>query len=399
MPFLAFIIALGVVVFAMPTLIQVAKLKHLVDAPGDARKIHKRSVPTIGGVVVVFGFLFSALLALPSLTIPDGGNLDARWLYMMGAAFALFYVGLKDDLIGLSPAKKLLVHLVLGTLLLWGGGFRIETFGGLFGIYELPFWISFPFSMFVYIVVVNAINLIDGIDGLAGGYGALAFGAFGAFFWYTGNPVPAVLAISFAGSLLGFLVYNFHPARIFMGDCGSLVLGLVAYTFATELLNTPQHHLPLVLSGISLPVLGMSLLAYPLVDTLRVFTLRALDGRSPFSPDKNHLHHRLIMAGYGHRGSSVILYLYTMGFIALPVGTHLLAPELNQNLLFVGELVLAFLAFVPLLRNTRFAHKREEVRIQQLATNAAPGHGVASQPKRRKAFARSHAVQSESVGA
>lgn len=398
MLFFAFIIALGIVVFAMPTLIQVAKLKHLVDAPGDARKIHKRTVPTIGGVVVVFGFLFSAMLALPSLTIPDGGTFDGRWLYMMGAAFALFYVGLKDDLIGLSPAKKLLVHLVLGTLLLWGGGFRIETFGGLFGIYELPFWISFPFSMFVYIVVVNAVNLIDGIDGLAGGYGALAFGGFGAFFWYTGNPVPAVLAISFAGSLLGFLVYNFHPARIFMGDCGSLVLGLVAYTFATELLNTPEHHLPLVLSGISLPVLGMSLLAYPLVDTLRVFTLRALDGRSPFSPDKNHLHHRLIMAGYGHRGSSVILYLYTAGFMAIPVGAHLLAPAMNPNLLFVAELVLAFLAFVPLLRNTRFAHKREEVRIQQLASEAAPGNGVASRPKRSKAFARSEGVQTESVG-
>lgn len=397
MPFLALIIAFGIVVFAMPTLIQVAKLKHLVDAPGDIRKIHNRSVPTIGGVVVVFGFLFSAMLTLPSLNIPEGGSFDARWLYMMGAAFALFYVGLKDDLIGLSPAKKLLVHLILGTLLLSGGGFRIETFGGLFGIHELPFWISFPFSLFVYIVVVNAINLIDGIDGLAGGYGTLAFGAFGAFFWFSGNPVPAILAIAFAGSLLGFLVYNFNPARIFMGDCGSLVLGLVAYTFAAELLNTPQHHLPMSLSGISLPVLGMSLLAYPLVDTLRVFTLRALDGRSPFSPDKNHLHHRLIMSGYGHRGASVILYVYSAGFMALPVLVYWMVPELNQNLLFVSELALAFVPFVPLLRNTRFAHKREEVRIQQIASSQEP---TQKPPRKngRKAFARKAPVHPESVG-
>lgn len=397
MPLLALIIAFGIVVFAMPTLIQVAKLKHLVDAPGDVRKIHKRSVPTIGGVVVVFGFLFSALLTLPSLTIPEGGSFDARWMYMMGAAFALFYVGLKDDLIGLSPAKKLLVHLVLGTMLLWGGGFRIETFGGLFGVHELPLWISYPFSLFVYIVVVNAVNLIDGIDGLAGGYGALAFGAFGAFFWFTGNSVPAVLAIAFAGSLLGFLVYNFNPARIFMGDCGSLVLGLVAYTFASELLNTPQHHLPLALSGLSLPVLGMSFLAYPLVDTLRVFTLRALDGRSPFSPDKNHLHHRLIMSGYGHRSASFVLYVYSAGFMSLPVLVYMLAPELNQNLLFIAELVLAFIAFVPLLRNTRFAHKREEVRIQQIASSQQDAPRP-SKKAREKAFARSAAVPTESVG-
>jgi UDP-N-acetylmuramyl pentapeptide phosphotransferase/UDP-N-acetylglucosamine-1-phosphate transferase len=396
-PLLALIIAFGIVVFAMPTLIQVAKLKHLVDAPGDVRKIHKRSVPTIGGVVVVFGFLFSALLILPSLTFSEGGSFDARWLYMMGAAFALFYVGLKDDLIGLSPAKKLLVHLVLGTLLLWGGGFRIETFGGLFGIHELPLLISYPFSLFVYIVVVNAINLIDGIDGLAGGYGALAFGAFGAFFWFTDNPAPAILAIAFAGSLLGFLVYNFHPARIFMGDCGSLVLGLVAYTFASELLNTPEHHLPLAFSGISLPVLGMSLLAYPLVDTLRVFTLRAMDGRSPFSPDKNHLHHRLIMAGYGHRGASIILYVYSIGFMALPVLVYLMVPELDQNLLFISELVLAFIAFVPLLRKTHFAHKREEVRTQQIDSTqeTAP---KPSKKARQKSSVRHSSIRAESVG-
>lgn len=397
MPYLALIIALGIVVFSMPTLIQVAKLKHLVDAPGDIRKIHKRSIPTIGGVVVVFGFLFSAMLTLPTLTVLEGGNFDARWLYMMGAAFALFYVGLKDDLIGLSPAKKLLVHLILGTLLMAGGGFRIETFGGLFGVYELPLWVSFPFSLFVYIVVVNAINLIDGIDGLAGGYGALAFGAFGAFFWFTDNTVPSILAIAFAGSLLGFLVYNFHPARIFMGDCGSLVLGLVAYTFAAELLNTPQHHLPMSLSGISLPVLGMSLLAYPLVDTLRVFTLRALDGRSPFSPDKNHLHHRLIMSGLSHRGASMVLYAYTFGFIALPVLACIIAPELNQNFLFIAELVLAFVAFVPLLRNTRFSHQREEVRIQQIASNQE----IALKPSRKNGKMpdiRRAATRQESIG-
>jgi UDP-N-acetylmuramyl pentapeptide phosphotransferase/UDP-N-acetylglucosamine-1-phosphate transferase len=312
--------------------------------------------------MVVLGFMLTAMVWIPATT---EGTFELKWFYMLSAGLALFFVGLKDDLIGLSPAKKLLVHVVLGALLIHWGGFRIDTFNGLFGLGSLPAWVSYPFSLFVYIVVVNAVNLIDGIDGLAGGVGTLMMLAFGSWFLMTGNTAPGVLALAMAGSLVGFLVYNYHPAKIFMGDCGSLVLGLTAYTMATEVMNTPSAEIPLTWQHISTPLVAMSILAYPLVDTLRVFTLRAMRGKSPFSPDKNHLHHRIMMRGHNHARAALRLYLYAASFIALPFLLYTLWPEANASILFLAELVAAFGVFFPLLRKTRFANLRQEAIIKE----------------------------------
>lgn len=362
MLFFTFVTAFLLVAAAMPTLIQVAKLKNLVDAPGDSRKIHKQSIPTIGGVMVVLGFMLSAMVWFPAA---EGGTFELKWFYMLSGSLTLFFVGLKDDLIGLSPAKKLLVHVALGVLLIHLGGFRIDTFNGLFGLHAIPAWFSYPFSLFVYIVVVNAVNLIDGIDGLAGGVGTLMMVAFGTWFLMTGNTAPGVLALAMAGSLVGFLVFNYHPAKIFMGDCGSLVLGLTAYTMATEVMNTPSAEIPITWQHISTPLVAMSILAYPLVDTLRVFTLRAMRGRSPFSPDKNHLHHRIMMCGHNHAQAALRLYLYAASFIALPFVLYFLWPAGNASVLFLAELVVAFVVFLPLLRKTRFANLRQEAIIKE----------------------------------
>ena len=296
----------------MPSLIAVAKRKHLVDEPTEARKIHHRSVPTIGGLMV-FAALMSSSLVSFAIQQPESNHLHV-WVGILGAAMLVFFMGLKDDIVVMSASRKLFVHMAVGAYLVGALDLRIDDFGGLFGLGHIPFWVSAPFSWFVYIVVVNAVNLIDGLDGLIGGFGTIVMMAFGVWFFQTGDLASAIVALSTAGALMGFLVFNFNPARIFMGDGGSLLLGLIVYAMAIRVMQTPAD---VALDGLVQPVAAMCMLAYPLVDTLRVFTLRVLDGRSPFSPDRWHIHHKLMELGLGHKKSSGAIWLYTLFFVLL----------------------------------------------------------------------------------
>ena len=286
----------------------------------------------------------------------------------------VFAMGLTDDMVGISASKKLMVHLFVGAFLVTVGGFRIEGFGGLFGIEAMPETISTIFSLFVYIVVVNAWNLIDGIDGLAGGYSAIAMAAFSAWFIITGQIPAAILSLTLMGATLGFLVFNFAPARIFLGDCGSLVLGVVGYALATNVIQTPGEAIPEVFSQLSRPTLAMAILAYPLVDTLRVFFLRAIRGISPFHPDQNHMHHRLMMKYKSHRKTAIFVYFYSFVFIGLAFSRPFLFPNLGEEGMFFGLLLLSFLWFLPILRQTRDAHhknvKRQDTLMEKSETTS-----------------------------
>jgi UDP-N-acetylmuramyl pentapeptide phosphotransferase/UDP-N-acetylglucosamine-1-phosphate transferase len=258
------------------------------------------------------------------------------------------------------------VHLAVGLMLITAGGFEIQTFGGLFGIEELPEALSLFFSLFVYIVVVNALNLIDGVDGLAGGYSVIAMSAFAFWFLNTGQTSDAILALTMAGAIMGFLVFNFAPARIFLGDSGSLLIGLVAYALSTHVINTPQELVPDAWTGISKPVIAMSILAYPLVDTLRVFYLRAARGISPFSPDRNHLHHRLMMRTRNHAKTSLFVYIFSLSILCIAWARPYLFPQLEEEGMFFGLFALSFLWFLPVLSSTKGQHKLAQRRDQLL---------------------------------
>ena len=300
-------LAFLVVLFGMPSLIMVAKRKHLVDEPSESRKLHHRSVPTVGGVMLFAATLCSTLV---SFAFSDAfGWTSVRWLGVLGASVPIFFMGLKDDIMGMGAGKKLMVHLAVGSFLVWGLGLKIDNFDGLFGLYQLPSLVSAVFSLFVYVVIVNAINLIDGVDGLAGGYGLVAMSAFGMWAYWTGDMMTAYVGAALAGGLAGFLVFNLHPAKIFMGDSGSLLVGLMAYVMAVNVVQTPDVA---TLPGVVRPVAAMCLLAFPLVDTLRVFTLRVLNGQSPFTPDRRHIHHLLMQLGWGHRLTSAALWMYSL---------------------------------------------------------------------------------------
>lgn len=381
----SFLIAL----FGMPNLIKIAKLKRLVDEPEDPRKIHHRSVPTIGGVMILFTIVSNGLFWLAMGDLP-GQETFSSYAILLPCIVIIFTMGLKDDLIGISASKKLLVQLFAGGILITVGGFRINGFGGLFGVEAMPEAVATIFSLFVYIVVVNAWNLIDGIDGLAGGYSAIAMATFSIWFILTGQYTSAVLSLTVTGATLGFLVFNFAPARIFLGDCGSLILGVLGYALATKLIQTPLETVPDALSKVSRPILAMAILAYPLVDTLRVFMLRTVRGISPFNPDQNHLHHRLMMKYKSHQKTAIAVYVYSIAFITLAFSRPILFPDLGEEGMFCGLLLLSFLWFLPLLLKTRDAQKQNEKRQDELNQKAQRSQGtIKSMTSSKSIFAES----------
>ena len=345
---LVFATSFLVVLLSTPSLIKVAILKRLFDAPGDTRKLHTRMIPTIGGIIIFAGTLFSFSLWFPSQKIHDSiqlFNAINDYKFIVSTLLIMFFVGVKDDIIGTAPVKKLVAHVLVGMVLVLMADIRIVGLHGIFGIDVIPYWASVFLSLFTYIVVVNAFNLIDGVDGLAGGVGFIASTAFGAWFALAGDYVMSSLAFALSGSLLAFLMFNYSPAKIFMGDSGSLTIGLTISILAIKLVGFDVSSIKnQFILNTSKPIFVMAVLAYPLVDTLRIFIYRAVRGVSPFSADRNHIHHRLIDIGCSHRKTTIILY--TVNTLIIGLTLSLTYFSATYSLLIVGGTALA-LAQIP----------------------------------------------------
>ena len=222
-----FVTSFLVVLFSMPSLIKVAKLKNLVDTPSEERKMHRWSIPTLGGVVIFGAIIFSYALWFPEEYDHIPGML-INFKYVIACLLVLFFVGVKDDIIGTAPLKKLIAHVIVGFILVIMADIRILSMHGIFGIYgQLDLWQSYLLTIFTYLVIINSINLIDGLDGLAGLISFLASICFSYLFCKCGNVPLALLASVLAGTMIGFVFFNFSPARVFMGDAGSLSIGVI----------------------------------------------------------------------------------------------------------------------------------------------------------------------------
>ncbi|MFL5765119.1 MAG: glycosyltransferase family 4 protein [Bacteroidia bacterium] len=361
---LVFVTSFFVVLLSTPSLIKVAILKRLFDAPGDTRKLHTRMVPTIGGIIIFAGTLFSYSLWFPDIHefVPLAKSIS-DYKFIVSTLLVMFFVGVKDDIIGTAPVKKLVAHVLVGMVLVLMADIRIVSMHGLFGIDVLPLWTSVFLSLFTYIVVVNAFNLIDGVDGLAGGVGFIASTAFGAWFALAGDPAMACLAFALSGSLLGFLFFNFSPAKIFMGDSGSLTIGLIICILAIKVIDYDVSSIEnkLVLN-VSKPIFAMAVLVYPLVDTLRIFIYRAVRGVSPFSADRNHLHHRLLDIGLSHRGTVISVYFFNIFVIGLTLALTLSYINPNYTLMIVAavSLTVAQIPFFIKKKKNRIPKENEQ---------------------------------------
>ena len=278
--------------FSIPVIIEVAKDKKLFDEP-DERKVHNAVIPTLGGLGIFAGFIVATLMGSP----PGMGYV---FQYFMAAIMVIFFLGIKDDILILSASKKFIGQLVAAGIIIKFGGIQINNMHGFLGMYEIPHTASILLTLFTIVVITNSFNLIDGVDGLAGSLGLLTSSIFGAYFLATSQLLYAVMAFSLAGSLIAFLIYNFSPAKIFMGDTGSLLIGILNSVFVIKFISTaadPALGLPLQ----SAPAIGFAILIVPLFDTLRVVAIRIISRRSPFSPDRNHIHHFLLDLGLSHK--------------------------------------------------------------------------------------------------
>ncbi|WP_299111150.1 MraY family glycosyltransferase [uncultured Winogradskyella sp.] len=320
----AFALAFLIAFQTFPTILYVAKKKHLMDEP-DSRSLHSNKTPTLGGI----GVYFSIIVVMTIV----GAFLNTKVLLLvMGGLTILFFLGLKDDLTVLSARNKLGGQLLAALLLIVFTDTRIIGFSNILDIDTLPYWLSIGFTLFVYLLIINAYNLIDGVDGLAGTIAFSASAIFAYLFIKAHDISLATISIAICGALLAFLRFNFSNKRkIFMGDTGSMIVGFLLAFFTISFINMAQVDETSNYYKAS-PALAFALLFYPLIDTLRIFFIRiVIHRRSPFKADKNHIHHRFISSGYSHLMTTVLIS--SINVIIVVIAFSLLHLELNTQII------------------------------------------------------------------
>ena len=304
-------------VYAIPSIVQVAHKKKILDEPND-RTIHEYLTPRLGGLAIFAGFI-SALTIF--------GKIDFGIQHMLAGSVIIFFIGLKDDIVSVSAFKKFFVQILAIAIIIFVADIRITSFQGILGIETLDVGLSYMFTFMVIIGITNALNLIDGLDGLAGSIVSVCCISFGIYFSTVDDKsysAYASVAFSLLGSMIGFLRYNIYKAKIFMGDTGSLVCGFIIAVLAIKFVEMKTIS--------NAPTIAIAILFIPIIDTARVFVLRILAGKSPFSPDKNHIHHKLIDIGFSQLSTVFILVVLNVMAIGL--------ANLFDNLTLTSQIIL-----------------------------------------------------------
>jgi len=337
-------IAYVITFFLMPFIIKIARINKLFDLP-DERKTHTYPVSSLGGVGIVSGLSISLLL------VSDFKLGDLEFQYYLASFFIIFIIGIIDDIFVLKAWKKVLGQLLVASLLTAKARLLITDLQGLAGFFAINPVVGYALTFFTILLVINSFNLIDGIDGLAASLGLISSFAFGLFFYINANEPYAILGFAMAGSLLAFLMFNFPPARIFMGDSGSMLIGLVNAILLIKFIETGS-------TAKSFPVassiaVGLGILLIPLLDVLRVFIIRLTKGVSPFAPDRNHVHHLLLNKGFSHTKVTISLLIAAVGF----AGISFYIQSLNINLI-SAILILTFFAAIFAVKYFAFSRRK-----------------------------------------
>ncbi len=305
---ICFVTAFLISFASMPTIIRIAGRLQLFDEPNE-RKLHVRRTPLLGGVAIFAALIFS-------FTLGAAPYFEKQHLFIITSLILIFFFGLRDDIAPLAPLKKFSGQITAAVILILFCDIRLSSLHGLFGIHALGEYSSSIITLMGILFIVNSYNLIDGIDGLAAGLGIIASFFFSVLFYVYNEPLMTVLALSLCGALLGFFPYNFRNAKIFLGDTGTMTIGFVLSIFAFHFIEISKSvDVHEWFDYQTSPIIVFAILVIPLIDTLRVFTIRIFNWQSPFSADRNHIHHRLLELGMRMHHVCLLLYLVNTLFI------------------------------------------------------------------------------------
>lgn len=294
----------------MPVLIKTLRQWKIYDSPGN-HKIHSTFRPSMGGIAIFVGALFALMI---SLSLKDW--MESKIFFI--SISLMFLIGLRDDILALSPKQKLVSQFLPVFLLVFLHQVTINSTYGLIDFSFVPEWLIWIISIFTLLILTNAYNLIDGLDGLAGSIGIVALTFFGLWFYSIGQQTLSLIAMTFAGSILAFLFFNWQPSKIFMGDTGALMIGFLLSFMAIQFINLnyllPEENDSKFQASISTAI---AVIIIPIFDTLRVIIIRLRKLQSPFKADRNHLHHQFLNLGFSHSKSVLAIIAINLFFIGL----------------------------------------------------------------------------------
>jgi len=319
----AFFLGAIIVSFSIPPIVRIAKAKNLTDELGD-RKIHKKAVPSLGGVSIFIGVILSTIIS------SNGYSFDVL-KYIIAAVMIMFFIGLKDDILVISAYKKFILQILASLILIFMGDVRITDYQGLFGLNEINYFVSIITSVFLIVVIINSFNFIDGVDGLASGIAIISSTVYGIWFYLSGNIEFSILCFALSGSLISFFYFNVFGKsnKLFMGDSGSLIIGIILSVATIKFIEFNNFKSDYVVSAA--PAVAFGILIVPLIDIFRLFFARIFNGKSPFTPDTNHLHHCILRLNKIHLKTTLITITINIIFIVIAFGLSI--AGLNVNLL------------------------------------------------------------------
>ena len=327
-----------VVYISIPTIVIVANMKHLTDDPGK-RSAHTLNTPTLGGLAIFAGFLISSALWID---IQHFGEFQ----YLVAAIIVLFFVGIKDDILVIAPLTKFSGQAAAALILIIFSDIRISHLHGFFGVEEINYYLSLAISLLTFLVIINGFNFIDGVDGLSAAIGIITSSAFCYWFILVGEYQLAVISLALTGALFAFFLFNVfgEKNKIFMGDTGSLLIGLVISLLVIRFneLNIDKTK-PFAIYPA--PAVSFGVLIIPLFDLMRVMFIRFVTRKPVSSPDKNHLHHQLLELGLSHSKITLIISSANLLFIYFVFYTSSFISIRRQLLLIL--IIALFFSYVP----------------------------------------------------